>query len=96
MKKLFKKADDLMNELGYVLIEENKFGASYTKTEVSYSQPYVHQIDIIRSKQNGYNVFSYEKGLNSDLFNNAVKLSSLEMAALQKKYRELCRKYGRM
>lgn len=92
--KLFEKADDIMKDLGYTLIEENKFGASYTRTEISY----VHQVDIIRSKQDPgmYSVFSYERGLNSDRFNNSVKLTNLEIEALQKKYRELCRKYGKL
>lgn len=92
--KLFKKADEIMNDLGYALIEENKFGASYTRVESSY----VHQVDIIRLKEGPgmYSVFSYERGFNSDLFNNSVKLTNLEIEALKKKYRELCRKYGRM
>lgn len=92
--KLFKKADEIMNELGYTLIEENKFGASYTRVELSY----VHQVDIIRLKEGPgmYSVFSYERGFNSDLFNNSVKLTNLEIKALQKKYRELCHKYGKL
>lgn len=98
MKKLFKKADDIMNELGYVLIEENRYGVSYTRTELIYndSGTMIHQIDLVRPNSDIYYVISYEKGFNSDLENNVVKLSNLEMAALQKKYRELCRKYGRM
>lgn len=96
--KLFEKADDIMNDLGYELIEENKNGASYTRTELVFndSGTMVHQIDLIRPSSDIYYVISYEKGFNSDLENNVVKLSNIEMAALQKKYRELCRKYGKV
>ena len=93
--KLFEKADDVMKDLGYTLIEENKFGASYIRREISSdgSSTFVHQIDLVRPTPDEYYVFSYEKRLNSDQF---VRLSHLEIEALRKKYREIHRKYRRM
>lgn len=100
---IFKNVDKQFNETGFVKKENNHmFVASYERQVIINDlSAYTQSLDIRmktfskykKRKKITFVMQSYEKGCNSDGFNNVVALDSHELKLISKKMRELKFKY---
>lgn len=86
---MFKKADKIFEELGYVKNEEDcsEFFAAYEKEEKFG----IRRIDIYYKNKGkgGHTIASYEKKINEDGFNNCCGMNAREAKACLRKMREM-------
>jgi hypothetical protein len=85
--KIFKTTDEKFEEIGFIKVKENEFGACYEKIISEYG--YVHVIDIMHKHSGNHIINSYEKGVNKSGLNNAVGLNQYETKLALKKMKEL-------
>lgn len=84
--KFFKSTDEKFAEIGLVKIEEDEFCASYErKTKFGYTQC----IDFLYKDSGFHLIQSYEKGVNTDGFNNCVGLTMYEARLCRKKMKQM-------
>ena len=85
--KIFKSIDEKFEYIGFCKTREDAFGASYEKDLIEL--PYIHVIDIVH-KANGYHLIqSYQRGVNSDGFNNMVGITSYEAKLCREKMKKM-------
>lgn len=85
------RIDKKLLKLGFVKLEENEHGAIFEREEKEFN--YIHVVDIMKKKSKKHLIFSYDKKVNEDYFNNAVGLTYEETKLFMKKYRQIKRKY---
>jgi len=90
--KIFKTVDEKLEELGFLKVSENKYGAEYVKENKDYG--YTQKLDIKCKKDGNHLILSYEKGVNGDGFNNAIGLTITEAKLAYKKFKQLAWKYN--
>lgn len=84
--KLFKSTDEKFSEIGFVKIKEDKYGADYERiTRFGY----VQCLDLVHKASGFHIIQSYEKGLNTDGFNNCVGLTMYEARLCRKKMKQM-------
>lgn len=89
---MFKTTDERLADLGFVKIEENKHGVRYERVHHIFG--YTHSLDIMHKRSGKHLIQSYEKGVNSDKYNNCVGLTELESKLILKKLKEMKKKYN--
>ena len=92
--KLFKTIDDKFAEIGFIKIEENKHGVSYTRYDKEYN--FTQCLDIIY-KEHGPNLIqSYDLNLydTQGIGNTCVGLSMYETKLCIKKMKQWMKKYN--
>lgn len=88
MKIMMKIADKKFRRLGYECVYETERVVDYEKKTDS---GYVHTIELIYKCRGQHICISYEKGCNSDGYNNAVGMTAQEMRWARRKMHELGR-----
>lgn len=88
---MFKTTDERLADLGFIKVEENTYGVKYER--VHYVYGYTHSLDIMKKRSGKHIIQSYEKGVNSDKYNNVVGLTELEARLILKKLKEMKKKY---
>ena len=80
--KLIKTIDERFAEIGFVKVKENEYSANY---ERNTKYGYIQCLDLV-NKASGFHIIqSYEKGLNTDGFNNCVGITMYEAKLCRKK-----------
>lgn len=79
-KILSKLADKKFERLGFTKIKESDLSVSYEKRISDFN--YTQCIDICHMKNVPNIAISYQAGVNSEGFNNAVGLSAAELKAV--------------
>ena len=79
--KLFKSVDDKLEAIGFKKIEESEDIVVYEKD----AQLYVHVLELCRWGKGQNVIFSHQRGVNSDGFNNNVGLTVYEAHLASKK-----------
>lgn len=87
--KLFKSIDDKFAEIGFVKIEENKYGCEYERKNEEYN--YTQTIHITHKKSGRHIVQSYDRDLmdNKNIGNTCVGLTGYEMKLIIKKMKQM-------
>ena len=87
--------DKKLEKLGFVkdvvTETENEYGVCYRREVSEFN--YIQRLDILHKANGRHLIQSYQEGLNSDGFNNAVGLTYEETKLAMRKYRQLKRKY---
>ena len=84
--KLFKTIDEKFSEIGFTKVKENEYSANY---ERSTKFGYVQCLDLVHKASGMHIIQSYEKGLNTDGFNNSVGLTMYEAKLCRKKMKRM-------
>lgn len=92
---MFNNADKMLKKLGFEKLTgddaESAYGVYYRRENKEYH--YNQRLDILH-KNNGFHIIqSYVEEANSEGFNNCVGLTHAEIKAIEKKFREMKRKY---
>ena len=90
---IFCNADKGFSKLGYKKVHESGVYVSYEGELNQFG--YVHCIDIGHKGDGRHIISSYEKGLNSEGFNNSVGMTEPEIRCALKKMREKKWRYGK-
>ncbi len=87
--KLFKSIDKKFAEIGFVKIEENKYGCEYERKDEKYN--YTQTIHIKHKKSGRHIVQSYDRDLrdNKNIGNTCVGLTGYEMKLIIKKMKQM-------
>jgi hypothetical protein len=85
--KLFKNVDERLNEIGFVKVKEDQYGAEYIRKNDTYS--YTQCLDLLHKANRRHLIQSYQKDVNSDGFNNTVGLSIYEAKLSLKKMKQM-------
>lgn len=88
---MFKSIDKRLEELGFKKISEGNYGATYAKVDKEFG--FVHCIAILNKELGDHIIHSYQKGANSDGFNNTVGMTYKEAKLAIKKFRQLKRRF---
>jgi len=91
MVKLFKSIDEQLEDIGFIKLKEDEYGACYVKDINQFC--YRHRLDILHKASGNHIVQSYEEALNSVNFNNCVGLTAIEMKLAYRKLKQLSKKY---
>lgn len=85
--KLFKNVDEKFKEIGFIKVEETKYGAYYER----YIEEYKYtQCLVLLHKSSGIHIIqSYQKGINKDWFSNMIGLSMYETKLALKKMKQM-------
>lgn len=89
---MFQNIDKNLKKIGFIKIYEDKYSVSYERYNKQFK--YTQVLDIIYKKSGNHLIQSYQKGVNTDGFNNVVGLTYKEMKLAMKKYRQMKGKYG--
>jgi hypothetical protein len=87
--KLFKTVDEKLADIGFIKCRENKYGATYKRTNVAYK--YEQVVDLMHKASGKHIIQSYDK----DLFdvdcigNTCVGLTMYETKLFYKKMKQL-------
>lgn len=82
----FKSVDEKFAEIGLVKVEESDYVASYErKTKFGYTQC----VDLVHKASGFHLIQSYEKGVNTDGFSNAVGMNMYEVRLCLKKMKQM-------
>ena len=98
LKNLFKRksVDDELARLGFKKVKEHRLFVTYERENThQYTGTFTHVIDISFRPNGKHWIQSYEKGVNTDGFNNTVALTVYEMELILDKIIEKkwpCRK----
>lgn len=85
--KLFRSIDEKLNEIGFVKIKENEYGASYERVNEKYG--YVQSLELLHKASGRHIIQSSQKEINKDGFNNMVGLSMYEVILSLKKMKQM-------
>lgn len=87
--KLFKTVDEKFAEIGFVKIEENKYGAIYERKEVVHS--YTQRIHLAHKESGMHIVQSYDVELmdGQKIGNTCVGLTMYELKLCLKKMKQM-------
>lgn len=89
--KLFKTIDEKFAEIGFVKIEEDKYGAIYERLECPDIQFYTQVLHLAHKASGQHIVQSYDKDLTDEkkIGNTCIGLTMYEMKLCMKKMREM-------
>ncbi len=82
-----KIADKMFEKLGYQKVEDSNILVVYEKTIQQFG--YTHVIEFCHKRSGNHHVISYQRGLNTDGFNNSIGLGIPEIKAIKRKIKEL-------
>ena len=94
--KLFKNIDEKFEEIGFVKIKEDKYGALYERENKKYG--YIHVIDIMHKKSGSHIFLSYDKDLFDikGIGNCGVGLTYYETKLVLKKFKKLNKMWNKL
>lgn len=81
------KADKIFEKLGFEKTYEKNGVIDYERKNERFG--FMQVIEFCRKSSGNHLVFSYQKGVNKDGFNNNVGLTLAEIKAINKKIKEL-------
>lgn len=90
---LWKSTDEKLEELSFVKVSEDQYGAYYEKYHAKYG--YTQVLAITHKSSGKHLIHSYEKELNKSGLNNSIGLSLYEAKLALRKARELGYKINR-
>ena len=96
--KFFKTVDEKLADIGFAKTEENKYGATYKRTNVAYK--YEQVVDLMHKASGKHIIQSYDKDLfDTDCIGNTcVGLTMYETKLFYKKMKQLgwkpCKRNG--
>lgn len=87
--KLFKTVDEKLAEIGFVKVEEDKYGCSYERKDKKYG--YTQKVVIGHKKTGRHILQSYDPDLGDDkgIGNTCVGLTGYEMKLFLKKMKRM-------
>lgn len=85
--KLFKTIDEKLNDIGFVKVEETRFGARYQRENNKYN--YIQCLDLLHKVSGKHLIQSYQKDVNKDGFNNSIGLTMYEAKLAVKKMKQM-------
>lgn len=91
--KLFKTTEEKIAELGFVKEEESKICVSYIKHDTQFNYTQIVELCHKSDPATQWVLNSYQKGTNSEGFNNCVGLSSREVKLF---YKKAIKKWGKV
>lgn len=87
--KLFKTVDEKLAEIGFIKVEECKYGCEYERKDEKYN--YIQKVDILHKKSGRHILQSYDPDLidNENIGNTCVGLTGYEMKLFIKKMKQM-------
>lgn len=87
--KLFKSVDEKLKEIGFVKIEEDKYGVRYKRKDDEHS--FVQTVDIFHKASGRHLLQSYDAELTDQkkIGNTCVGLTGYEMKLFLKKMKQI-------
>lgn len=87
--KLFKTVDEKFEEIGFIKVNENKYGAFYHR--INHEFNYTQSLDLCHKKSGKHIVQSYDIRLKDDkgIGNTCVGLTMYEMKLCLKKMKQM-------
>ena len=93
--KFFKTVDEKLNEIGFVKIEEDKYGVRYERKNSKYN--FTQSVDILHKASGRHILQSYDSELidQKKIGNTCVGLTGYEMKLFLKKMKKIGLNTGR-
>lgn len=93
--KFFKTVDEKLNDIGFVKIEEDKYGVRYERKNSKYN--FTQSVDILHKASGRHILQSYDSELidQKKIGNTCVGLTGYEMKLFLKKMKKLGLNTGR-
>lgn len=93
--KIFKTVDEKLNDIGFVKIEEDKYGARYERKNSKYN--FTQCVDILHKASGRHILQSYDSELmdQKKIGNTCVGLTGYEMKLFLKKMKKIGLNTGR-
>ncbi len=93
--KFFKTVDEKLNEIGFVKIEEGKYGVRYERKNSKYN--FTQSVDILHKASGRHILQSYDSELidQKKIGNTCVGLTGYEMKLFLKKMKKIGLNTGR-
>lgn len=87
--KLFKSVDEKLKEIGFVKIEEDKYGVKYERKNSKYN--FTQSVDILHKASGRHILQSYDNKLmdQKKIGNTCVGLTGYEMKLFLKKMKQI-------
>lgn len=87
--KLFKSVDEKLKEIGFVKIEEDKYGVRYERKNSKYN--FTQSVDILHKASGRHILQSYDADLMDEkkIGNTCVGLTGYEMKLFLKKMKQI-------
>ena len=87
--KLFKTVDEKLAEIGFIKLEEYKYGCEYERKDEKYN--YIQKVAILRKKSGRHILQSYDPDLidNENIGNTCIGLTGYEMKLFIKKMKQM-------
>lgn len=87
--RIFKSVDEKLKEIGFVKIEENKYGVRYERKNSKYN--FTQSVDILHKASGRHILQSYDRDLMDEkkIGNTCVGLTGYEMKLFLKKMKKL-------
>lgn len=87
--KLFKSIDEKLKEIGFVKIEEDKYGVKYERKNSKYN--FTQSVDILHKASGRHILQSYDPDLMDEkkVGNTCVGLTGYEMKLFLKKMKQI-------
>lgn len=87
--KLFKSVDEKLKEIGFVKIEEDKYGVRYERKNSKYN--FTQSVDILHKTSGRHILQSYDADLMDEkkIGNTCVGLTGYEMKLFLKKMKQI-------
>lgn len=87
--RIFKTIDEKLNDIGFIKVDEDKYGATYVRNDVKY--PYTQRVDIVYKKSGRHILHSYDPALSDQkgIGNICVGLTYTEMKLFCKKMAQM-------
>ena len=87
--KLFKSVDEKLKEIGFVKIEEDKYGVKYERKNSKYN--FTQSVDILHKASGRHLLQSYDAELTDQkmIGNTCVGLTGYEMKLFLKKMKQI-------
>lgn len=87
--KVFKSVDEKLKEIGFVKIEEDKYGVKYERKNSKYN--FTQSVDILHKASGRHILQSYDKDLIDEkkIGNTCVGLTGYEMKLFLKKMKHV-------
>lgn len=87
--KLFKSVDEKLKEIGFVKIEEDKYGVRYERKNSKYN--FTQSVDILHKASGRHILQSYDANLMDEekVGNTCVGLTGYEMKLFLKKMKQI-------
>jgi hypothetical protein len=87
--KLFKSVDEKLKEIGFVKIEEDKYGVRYERKNSKYN--FTQSVDILHKASGRHILQSYDNELmdQKKIGNTCVGLTGYEMKLFLKKMKQI-------